>query len=171
MESDSGAGLEMRGRMFDESSEAAEPRPFDRAKLVAIGGVFTVSGISALVYQVAWQRLLALHSGAGIYSVAMIVAAFLGGLGIGSALGARWSRGMGPRRALRIFAVIELGVGLFALASPFLYYDLLYLKAPALYAHWWLAAPLHFLMRERSASCTAGTCSAPPSVRSSLPGS
>ena len=39
-----------------------------------------VSGATALVYQVAWQRLLALHSGVGLYSVTMIVAAFMAGL-------------------------------------------------------------------------------------------
>ena len=42
---------------------------------------------AALVYQVAWQRILALHSGVGLYSVTMIVAAFLAGLGLGSHVG------------------------------------------------------------------------------------
>ncbi len=48
---------------------------------------FFLSGIAALVYQVTWQRILALHSGVGIYSVAVIVAAFMLGLGAGSHAG------------------------------------------------------------------------------------
>ena len=73
--------------------------------VVAFAGLlFFLSGAAALVYQVAWQRLLALHSGVGLYSVAMIVAAFMAGLGIGSHLGGRLSTGLGGGRALRAFA-------------------------------------------------------------------
>ena len=74
---------------------------------VALAGLlFFLSGAAALVYQVAWQRLLALHSGVGLYSVAMIVAAFMAGLGIGSHLGGRLSHarlggGARPRRLRR----------------------------------------------------------------------
>ncbi len=42
--------------------------------LIAAATLFCLSGIAALIYQVTWQRILALHSGMGIYSVAMIVA-------------------------------------------------------------------------------------------------
>ena len=56
-------------------------------RLALVGLLFFVSGISALIYQVSWQRILALHSGVGIYSVAMIVATFMAGLGIGSFAG------------------------------------------------------------------------------------
>ena len=53
---------------------------------------FGVSGVSALVYQVAWQRIRALQSGVGIYSVAVVVAAFLSGIGVGAALVMTWDR-------------------------------------------------------------------------------
>ena len=77
---------------------------------VALAGLlFFLSGAAALVYQVAWQRLLALHSGVGLYSVAMIVAAFMAGLGIGSHQGGRLSTAVSSRRALRAFAALELG--------------------------------------------------------------
>ena len=97
------------------------------ARRVALAGLlFLLSGASALVYQVAWQRILALHSGVGLYSVAMIVAAFMAGLGIGSQLGGRLSARTGSLTALRLFALVELAIGLFGAASPFLYYDWLY---------------------------------------------
>jgi spermidine synthase len=97
------------------------------ARRVALAGLlFLLSGASALVYQVAWQRILALHSGVGLYSVAMIVAAFMAGLGIGSLLGGRVSSHTGPLAALRLFALVELTIGVFGAASPFVYYDWLY---------------------------------------------
>jgi predicted membrane-bound spermidine synthase len=91
--------------------------------------LFFLSGAASLVDQVAWQRLLGLHSGMGLYSSAVITAAFLGGLGLGSLLGARLSAGRDAGAALRAFAAVELGVAAFAALSPSLYYDWLYPRA------------------------------------------
>jgi predicted membrane-bound spermidine synthase len=110
------------------------------APLVLAAAAFLVSGASGLVYQVAWQRILALMSGVGIYSIAMIVAAFMAGLGAGSHLGGRWSERLPPRRALLAFALAELGIGAFGAASCWIYYDVLYGRAPGLYASPWSAA-------------------------------
>ena len=101
--------------------------PAPDARRVALASLsFLLSGAAALVYQVAWQRILALHSGVGLYSVAMIVAAFMAGLGIGSHLGGRLSARLEPRTSLRLFALVELAIAGFGAASPFLYYDWLY---------------------------------------------
>ena len=113
---------------------------------VALAGLlFFLSGAAALVYQVAWQRLLALHSGVGLYSVAMIVAAFMAGLGIGSHQGGRFSTAISGRRALLAFALLELGIGAFGAASPWLYYDWLYPRAVHLPSPSWRAGLLHLL--------------------------
>ncbi|MFO1523738.1 MAG: fused MFS/spermidine synthase, partial [Kiritimatiellia bacterium] len=88
-----------------------------------ISAFFFCSGISALVYQVAWQRLLVLQSGVGIYSISVIVAAFLAGLGIGNITGGRWSLRLTPSGAMRAFSLVEISIGLFALISPLLYYQ------------------------------------------------
>ncbi len=68
--------------------------------LVTVGTAFFASGAAALVYQVVWQRVLALHTGMGIYSVALIVGAFMAGLGLGSHAGGLLSVRLSPRRAL-----------------------------------------------------------------------
>lgn len=94
---------------------------------------FVLSGAAALVYQVAWQRLLALSTGVGIYSIAAITAAFMAGLGIGSDLGGRLSTRLSPVRGLKAFALVEIGVALFAVVSVPLFYDGLYRGAPWLY--------------------------------------
>jgi spermidine synthase len=51
-----------------------------------------ISGFAALVYEVAWTRLLALVIGPTTYAFATMAAAFIGGLAIGSAAGARLAR-------------------------------------------------------------------------------
>jgi predicted membrane-bound spermidine synthase len=51
------------------------------------GAVFFGSGLAALMYQVIWQRILAIFSGADVFSVTIIVAAFMAGLGVGSLAG------------------------------------------------------------------------------------
>lgn len=116
-----------------------------RLRLAVVGAVFGVSGASALVYQVAWQRILALQSGVGIYSVAVIVAAFLAGIGAGSYVGGRLSAGLDPRKALRRFAWIEFGIGGFALVSCPLYYDLLFARLGWLFTEPWRAGAVQFL--------------------------
>src|SRR5688572_15009904 len=116
-----------------------------RPELLLAGLAFFASGASGLVYQVAWQRILALHSGVGIYSIAMIVGAFMAGLGVGSHVGGLASLRLDARRSLRLFALVELAIGAFGALSCWIYYDLLYLKASWLYSPAWRAGILHFL--------------------------
>jgi predicted membrane-bound spermidine synthase len=88
--------------------------------------VFFLSGFAALVYQVIWQRLLVFFSGADVFSVTVIVAAFMAGLGAGSLAGGHVADRLGARASLTAFAIAELVVGLFGIASKPLYYDTLY---------------------------------------------
>lgn len=68
-----------------------------RAVYIAIG----ISGACALAAEVIWTRLLSLTFGASVYTFSMILAVFLTGLGIGSAVGAWLARIVeSPRRAL-----------------------------------------------------------------------
>jgi predicted membrane-bound spermidine synthase len=121
-----------------------EKRSQRRGELLLLGLAFFTSGASALVYQVSWQRILALHSGIGIVSIALIVSSFMLGLGLGSHAGGVQSVGLDPKRALGAFALLELLVALFGFLSPYLFYDVLYLRASELYASLWVAGPLHF---------------------------
>jgi spermidine synthase len=89
---------------------------------------FFVSGFSALLYQVVWQRLLGLFSGSDVRSVTIVVSAFLAGLGVGSLIGALIADRYDSRRAVLLFGWCNLGIALFALLSRFLYYDLLFLR-------------------------------------------
>jgi predicted membrane-bound spermidine synthase len=112
--------------------------------VTAAAALFFLSGAAALVYQVAWQRILALYTGVGIHSIATIVAAFLAGLGLGSHLGGVLSARVDAARALRLFALVEGAVALFGAASPALYYDWLYPRAAGLESPSLGATALHF---------------------------
>jgi spermidine synthase len=100
---------------------------------------FFASGFAALLYQVIWQRLLVLFSGADLYSVTIIVASFMGGMGVGHLAGGHVADRVSPRTSLLCFAGAELAIALFGFFSSALYYDFLYnrfgaapIPAPAL---------------------------------------
>jgi spermidine synthase len=83
---------------------------------------FFATGFAALLCQIVWQRMLGIFAGSDTVSAALVVGAFLAGLGLGSIIGAKVADRLSPARALAGFALAELGVGLFALLSkPFLY--------------------------------------------------
>ena len=90
--------------------------------------LFLLSGFSALVYQVIWQRILGIFSGQHIYSITMIVTAFMAGLGVGSLVGGRYADRFGRRTSVLAFAACEVLIGAFALISPWLYYDVAYVR-------------------------------------------
>ncbi len=79
--------------------------------------VFFMSGASALIYQVAWQRILFGTFGVDVESITIIVSTFMLGLGCGALLGG-WVADRSPKLLIRLFAVCEIGIGLFGLTSP-----------------------------------------------------
>jgi len=78
--------------------------------------LFLCSGMPALIYQVVWQRVLFAIYGVNAESVAVVVSAFMLGLGLGGLLGG-WLSSRFPRHALILFGVSELGVAVFGLTS------------------------------------------------------
>jgi predicted membrane-bound spermidine synthase len=83
--------------------------------MIVILAVFFLSGFSALVYQVAWQRSLFALFGINAETVTLVVTVFMVGLGIGSLAGGALSRRAVP--PLVLFAAAEAGIGLFGLIS------------------------------------------------------
>ncbi len=89
------------------------PRQRERVLLSAL---FFCSGMPALIYQIVWQRALFSIYGVNAESVAVIVSAFMLGLGLGSLLGG-WASSRFPAHAVTLFGASELGVAIFGLAS------------------------------------------------------
>lgn len=99
----------------DEPGEA-EPDAAETGRSV-LGVVllfgFALSGFAAMVYQVAWTRVLSLMIGSSTYAFTIIVTAFILGIGIGSVVFSRWIDR--ARHLLLGFGVVEIGIGLSAL--------------------------------------------------------
>ena len=100
----------------------------DRLRRSVLFGLFFLSGAAALIYQTAWHRLLGLFAGADTIAAALVVGAFLLGLGIGSLAAGLLADRLSRRAALIAFALCEVGIALFAALSPWLYYDVIYLE-------------------------------------------
>ena len=79
---------------------------------------YGLSGTAALIYEITWTRLLTLEMGHGIVAASTVLAAFMGGLAIGSAVGGRFGGRLSPAEALRVYAAIEAGIAVCALLLP-----------------------------------------------------
>lgn len=88
------------------------------ASLRVLAALYFLSGISGLMYQVLWLRLLAVVFGVTAYAASTVLASFMGGLAIGSLVGGRLADRV--RQPLRWFGGVELAIGLTALLTPWL---------------------------------------------------
>jgi len=69
---------------------------------------YALNGVASLSFEVVWARLLSMAFGATVYAFAIVLGAFLLGLGLGGAAGSTWGpRLKNPRRA---FAAVQLCV-------------------------------------------------------------
>ena len=88
---------------------------------IAMAGVvacFLLSGFAALLYQTAWMRQFSLVFGTSELAVATVLAAYMGGLALGAAVAGRYVDRL--TRPILIYAILEAGIALSALAVPLL---------------------------------------------------
>jgi spermidine synthase len=85
--------------------------------LGVLAALFFLSGVSALIYQVLWLRMLALILGVTVYAASTVLASFMAGLAIGSAIAGRIADRVA--RPLAWFGAAELLIAATALNSPF----------------------------------------------------
>lgn len=86
--------------------------------IMAVAIIFLGTGASGLIYQVAWQRFFLNVFGATLYSVTAVLTAFMGGLALGSWILGKKSDSI--KKPLAVYGVIEIVVGITALAVPYL---------------------------------------------------
>jgi len=84
------------------------------ARTLALLGA--ISGSCALAYEVLWARMLGIQFGVSAFAAVVTVSAFMLGLAGGSALMA--GRAERSSRPLRILALLEAGIAVFALLLP-----------------------------------------------------
>jgi len=80
----------------------------------AVLPLFLLSGAAGLVYEVTWTRAFGVVFGNTIFAVSTVLTAFMLGMAAGSRLfGSIADRSL---RSLRLFALLEVGIGLYAFA-------------------------------------------------------
>ncbi|MDH4140697.1 MAG: spermidine synthase, partial [Coriobacteriia bacterium] len=78
-----------------------------------------VSGFAGLTYELTWTKQLSLVFGVTSGAISTVLAAFMCGLALGSALlGRRADR---TRRPLALYGVLELGIGASAFCLPYVF--------------------------------------------------
>src|ERR1700761_6769597 len=81
--------------------------------------LFACSGCSALIYEIVWYQLLQLVIGSTAVSLGVLLATFMGGLCLGSLWLPRLARTR-DMHPLRVYALVELGIGACGLLALFL---------------------------------------------------
>lgn len=88
-------------------------------RMAAVLLLFTVSGATGLILEVAWSRMLITLLGGTTWGLMAVLVAYMGGLGIGSYL---WGRGVARASSpLQVFGRLELAIGAYSLLVPWLF--------------------------------------------------
>jgi spermidine synthase len=90
--------------------------------LPALLFLFVGSGCAALIYEVVWLQLLQLNIGSSTVSLSVLLGVFMGGMCLGSLYAPRFIDAR--HHPLKVYAYLELGIGVFGLLAlvlvPFL---------------------------------------------------
>ncbi|MCD6117800.1 fused MFS/spermidine synthase [bacterium] len=83
---------------------------------IIITVLFFISGLTGLIYEVTWTRMFTSIFGNTTYAVSAVLAAYMGGLALGSYV---IGRSIDKRqKLLKIYSLLELGIGGMALLMP-----------------------------------------------------
>jgi spermidine synthase len=121
---------------MDKSKVGSAINRTNAAKAILL--CFFASGFSGLVYQVIWVRELVLVFGATTFAVSTVLTAFMGGLALGSFYFGRRCESI--KKPLKLYAILEIGIGIYGLAVPFIFALL-----PKIYQPFWRWLHLSFL--------------------------
>jgi len=105
---------------------------------------FFVSGASSLMLEVVWSKGLGQVLGNTLEAITTVVAAYMGGLAIGAAWAGRSNAGQ--KNPVRSYGLLEIGIGLFGIVSPFLI-RAIGVPLGAAYASLGATSPLYGLVR------------------------
>ncbi len=135
----------------EPTSPTGPPAP--RRFLPVLLVLFVGGGCAALIYEVVWLQLLQLVIGSTAISLGVLLGTFMGGMGAGSLLlprlvSERW-------HPLRVYALLELGIGAIGLA---VWFGLTY--AEYVYTRYAGHGPSGILLR----GAVAGVCLLPPTL-------
>src|SRR3984957_94973 len=91
--------------------------PAEYSYLAPLLLLFAASGCAALIYEIVWFQLLQLVIGSSAVSLGLLLAAYMGGLCLGSAAFARVVSAR--HHPMRVYALLELGIAAFGIIALF----------------------------------------------------
>jgi len=100
---------------------------------------FLLSGLSSLIYEVLWMRMLILIFGSTTFAISTVLTAFMGGLALGSYLFGRFIDR--SRHPVPIYGALETAIGIYALLVPTIFSSLI-----PLYQRVWQTYHLSFYL-------------------------
>lgn len=96
---------------------------------------FFISGMTGLMYEILWIRMIVKIIGAAPFAVSIVLTVFMGGLGLGSYIAGRYVDSIRkPGSLIGLYGILELIVGVYALLLPLLLsifkplYSILYIR-------------------------------------------
>ena len=110
----SGRNQQTSGRQTQRDFQTPGARRRLGLDQAALFTLFFLSGISGLVYETVWLRILIRILGNTTYATSVVLAAFMAGMAIGSYAIGRYAAAV--KNQLRLYAVLEVGVGITAVA-------------------------------------------------------
>src|SRR5438128_4236942 len=103
--------------MTKEELSQSMTLPASRPFLPLLVVLFAGSGCAALIYEIVWFQWLQLAIGSSAVSLGVLLGAYMGGMCLGSLFFARLVSIQ--RHPLRVYAAIELGIGICAVLLRF----------------------------------------------------
>lgn len=105
------------------SAILATPKPESSSlwtrEIKLIAAMFVTSGFAGLIYEVLFSKELALTFGSNAIATYTVLATYMGGMAIGAWLGGKIASSR--NNALFLYAICEFGIGIYALATPFIF--------------------------------------------------
>jgi spermidine synthase len=99
-----------------ENSKLKKSFPFSLVSIIIFLSFFA-SGFSALIYEIIWSRLFTLVFGNTVFAISTVLSAYMAGLAGGSFIFGRFVDKKSSR-TIQIYALLELGIGAYALLLP-----------------------------------------------------
>ncbi len=120
-----GSKRKKNGKTIEKQVQTNTPEPSFftsfRSDIILLA-LFSLSGISGLVYQVVWVRILKLIFGVTAFAASTVVSSYMAGLSIGSFYFGRVVDR--TKNRIKLYALLEIGIGLYALFTPFIFKNL-----------------------------------------------
>src|SRR5579883_506719 len=87
-----------------------------KSSFIVVSLLFLLSGLSSLIYQVIWTRMLVFVFGSTTFATSTVLAVFMGGLAAGSFLAGRYADRLA--RPFIFYGILEGIIGIWAILAP-----------------------------------------------------